>query len=220
MDELEEILQQIADNLDRRRAEFTRLKRMIITQIDKPLESTAIRMGIPMIYAEWEGYIREVCQLYLEYIESTVKCSKELNPPILGHMWTPLLKPLVGGLNPERKTSLAKAVVGCLDGSVVFSASEKAIDTKSNLNFKVLESIASSLCLEIDNLMGWKSHLNALVDIRNNIAHGSRPTSLTLSDFERMMFNTLRMMEEFEKVLISAVSSRSFCGQVTYKSSD
>jgi hypothetical protein len=218
MDELEDILQQIVDNLDGRRAEFTRLKRMVITQIDKPLESTAIRMGIPMIYAEWEGYIREVCQLYLEYIESTVKSSKELNPPLLGHMWTPLLRPLVGGLNPERKTSLAKAVISCLDGSVIFAASEKAIDTKSNLNFRVLESIASSLCLEIDSLTSWKSHLNALVDIRNNIAHGSRPTSLTLSDFERMMFNTLRLMEEFEKILISAVSSGSFCGQAAYAS--
>jgi len=213
MDDLEEVLQEIAENLDRRRWEFTRLKRMILAQVDKPLESTAVRMGIPMIYAEWEGYVREVCQLYLEYVESAVNLSKELHPALLGYMWTPVLRPLTGGLNQDRKTRLAEKIVGSLNETVVFSDSEKIIDTKSNLNFRVLELIASSLCLNIDALAPWKSHLNALVDLRNNIAHGSRPTSLTVVDFDRIMINTLQLMDEFEKNLVSALNSRSFCGQ-------
>ena len=58
MDELELLIQEIAENLEKRRSEFTKLRRMILNYTGKPLEVTAVRMGIPMIYAEWEGYVR------------------------------------------------------------------------------------------------------------------------------------------------------------------
>jgi RiboL-PSP-HEPN len=210
MDELELVLQEIAENLDRRRSEFTKLRRMILNYAEKPLEVTAVRMGIPMIYAEWEGYVREVCQLYLEHVESAVNRCKELKPALLGYLWTPVLRPLTGGLNSERKKIVAETILSCLDGSVSFSDTEKAIETKSNLNYEALEMIASSLCLDIDCLIGWKSHLNALVHLRNNIAHGSRPTSLTFSDFDNNASTTLQLMENFEKVLVSALITKSF----------
>src|SRR5262249_35884084 len=94
------------------------------------------------------------------------------------------------------------------------SDTEKAIETKSNLNYEVLEMIASSLCLDIGGLIGWKSHLNALVHLRNNIAHGSRPTSLTFSDFDHNASTTLQLMENFEKVLVSALKEKSYFVQV------
>ena len=129
---------------------------------------------------------------------------------LLGYLWTPVLRPLTGGLNSERKKILAENILSSLDGSVSFSDTEKAIDTKSNLNYEALEMIASSLCLDIDCLIGWKSHLNALVHLRNNIAHGSRPTSLTFSDFDNNASTTFRLMENFEKVLISALKTKTF----------
>lgn len=108
MDDLDKLLQDLTDNLDKRRFEFTRFRRLVFAQANSPLEPTAVRMGIPMIYAEWEGYIREVCQLYLEYIETTVKSSKDLTPALLGYMWTPILKPITGGLNHDKKLVLFK----------------------------------------------------------------------------------------------------------------
>jgi len=136
MDELELLLQEIAENLEYRRLEFTKLRRMVLNYVGKPLEPTAVRMGIPMIYAEWEGYVREVCQLYLEHVESAVDYCKELKPALLGYLWTPVLRPLTGGLNSERKKILAETILSCLEGSVSFSDTEKAIETKSNLNYE------------------------------------------------------------------------------------
>jgi hypothetical protein len=98
---------------------------MILNYAEKPLEVTAVRMGIPMIYAEWEGYVREVYQLYLEHVESAVDRCKELKPALLGYLWTPVLRPLTGGLNSERKKIVAETILSCLDGSVSFSDSEK-----------------------------------------------------------------------------------------------
>lgn len=204
-------LETIADNLDQRRLELTSLRRILLNFLNTPLEGTAVRMGIPMIYAVWEGYVKEVCQLYLEYIENTVLRVADLNPAILGYLWTSALRPLTGGLNVSRKTSVAKLALKTSSAPVVFERTEKEIDTKSNLNYGCLEKIAEHLCLDISPLAGWKKHLDALVNLRNNIAHGSRPNGLRYSNFDGHVYNVVNLMEAFEQVLSMAVTSRVFC---------
>ena len=210
MSSIASLFETIADNLDKRRLEFTKVRRILMNYVSTPLESAAVRMSIPMIYALWEGYVREVCQLYLEHIETHVSRAADLQPAILGYMWTPALRPLTGGLNFSRKTSIAELVLTSASTPVSFRSTEKEIGTKSNLKHSVLEDIAAHLCLDISPLAGWKSHLNALVDLRNNIAHGSRPTGLSYLDFDTYAHDTLMLMEGFEEVLLAAVRSSSY----------
>ena len=63
-------------------------------------------MAIPMIYAVWEGFVKETCQLYIEHIEQNVTKAAHLQPAILGHMWTPQLSTLTGGLNFNKKKTI------------------------------------------------------------------------------------------------------------------
>ena len=205
------LIETIAENLDQRRLEFTKLRRVLLNYIGTPIEPAVVRMGIPMIYALWEGYIKEVCQLYLEYIEKNVPCIVDLQPAILGYMWTSELRPLTGGLNFARKTAVASLALGSASTPVAFPDTEKEINTKSNLNYRVLEDIANHLCLDIAALTTWKFHLNALVNLRNNIAHGARPTSLCYADFDEYSRNTIALMEAFEGVICDAVNNRAFC---------
>ena len=53
------VREEIADNLDKRRFEITNLRRVLLNYTGKPLESTALRMAIPLLYANWEGYYKE-----------------------------------------------------------------------------------------------------------------------------------------------------------------
>jgi len=205
------LIETIAENLDQRRLEFTKLRRVLLNYIGTPIEPAVVRMSIPMIYALWEGYIKEVCQLYLEYIEKNVPCIVDLQPAILGYMWTSELRPLTGGLNFARKTAVASLALGSASTPVAFRDTEKEIDTKSNLRYPVLEDIANHLCLDISALTTWKFHLNALVNLRNNIAHGARPTSLCYADFDKYSRNTIALMEAFEGVICDAVNNRTFC---------
>ena len=211
MNALQSVLENITNNLEQRRLEITKVRRVTLNWEGKPLEATVVGMAVPMIYAHWEGYVKEVCQLYLEYVESSVGCSRELHVDLLGYMWTPELQRLTGGLNSERKRAVAELALNSHRAPVVFSETEKEIDTKANLWFSVLESIAESLCLDITRLGTWRRHLNALVHIRNNIAHGARPRSLTCSDFEEYASKTLALMEAFEDVIVSALTKRTFC---------
>ena len=211
MNKLDYVLGQIAGNLDQRRLEITHIRRVILNYVGMSLESRVVVMAIPMVYAHWEGYFKEVCQIYLEHVESAVSRRRDLQPMLLGYLWTPILKPLTGGMNTQMKKTVAESAIYSLDKPVVFEEKEKAIDTKSNLNYDVLERTTQSICLDITPLTPRKRHLNALVNLRNNIAHGSSPRTLTYQDFHAHASETMKLMEQFEQILVSALRARGFC---------
>ncbi len=211
MNPADTVIEEIGANLDERRGGFTSLRRIVLDHTGHPLESTAVSMAIPIIYAHWEGFVKEACQLYLEHVENTVAQGAELMPALLGHLWTPALRPLTGGINSDRKRTVAEHAVGSLSKPVSFGLEEKSIDTASNLKYQVLESIASSLCLDISPLGSSKHHLDSLVELRNNIAHGARPTTLRYADLDSHITRTLGLMEGLERALVQAVQARAFC---------
>lgn len=210
MNSLQIVLEEIAENLDKRRLDITNLRRVLLNYVNKPLENTAIRMAIPMLYANWEGFVREVCQLYLEYIENSGLCLRELRADLLGYLWTPLFKPLTGGLNFEKKKAIAELALNCMEDPVRFANSERTINTKSNLNFDVLMDISNHLCLDSTPLVSWKHHLNALVHLRNNIAHGSIPNLLDYNVFEEHAASLINLMEAFEGILNRALKRQRY----------
>ena len=88
---------------------------------------------------------------------------------------------------------------------------KERINTKSNLNYVVLDDIAKHLCLDISAMAGWRASLNGLVNLRNNIAHGARPQGLSYKEIDDYASDTLSLMEAFETVLSEAAKNRAFC---------
>jgi len=189
--------EEISENLDRRRFEITNLRRVLLNYVGKPLESTVTRMAIPLLYANWEGYVKEVCQLYLEYIERSGTKNRELKAEVLGYLWSSSLKSLTGGISFEKKKIIAELALNSMDDIVKFSESERKIDTKSNLNFDILENISAHLCFDVSFLAPYRRHLNALVNLRNNIAHGSFPSTMDYDTFDDYAKSILELMENF-----------------------
>lgn len=210
-DQPEDILAQIAENLDLRRLEITNLRRILLDHVGKPLENTAVRMSLPILYAHWEGYVKETCQLYIEHIENTVAYARQLQPAVLGYLWTPLLRPISGGLNFDRRKAVAEHAITSVRKSIVFKDAERAINTRSNLKFSVLREIADDLCLDISSLTSKGRQVDAFVNMRNNIAHGANPRALSYADFEQHAELVVRLMEGFEQVLHHSIRTRRFC---------
>lgn len=209
---LKEVIQaEVSENLDMRRLEITNLRRVLLSYAGKYLEPTVVRMAIPLLYANWEGYIKEVCQLYLEYIERSGTKNRELKADLLGYLWSSSLRPLTGGLNFKRKKGIAELALYCMDDCVKFSESERSINTKSNLNFDVLKDIADHLCFNISILNKHKRHLNALVNLRNNIAHGSFPSTLNYDLFNEYAESIMLLMADFENIVLDNLELRKFC---------
>lgn len=212
-----DIVAQITENLDLRRLEITNVRRILLNHVGKTLEGTAVRMAVPMVYAHWEGYVKEACQLYLEYIEGAVATAGQLQPAILGYLWTPTLRPITGGLSFERRKAVAECALSEVGKPIRFGDAEKTIKTSSNLNFSVLKRIANDLCLDINSLVPRKRYLNAFVHMRNNIAHGSRPQTLRYSDFDRQVQEMLALMEDFEQTVLKSLRDGAFLLPMSYR---
>ena len=120
---------------------------------------------------------------------------------------------LAGGLTVEKQRKIAEMALNSMDEKVQFADNERVVNVKSNLNFDVLTDLTMQLCLDAGNLLPHKHHLNALVHLRNNIAHGSIPRSLTFEDFDQHATNLMGLMKKFEDIIFQAVEKRLFCTQ-------
>ena len=54
-------------------------------------------------------------------------------------------------------------------------------------------------------------HLNALVNLRNNIAHGSFPSTMDYDIFNEHAKSAIGLMESFENIVIHNLNIRNFC---------
>ena len=210
MAELSSTEEQISNNLIDRRGQFRQIERVIHEFLGKTLEHTVVAMAIPMIYAHWEGYVKEICQLYLEYIEDSVENGRSLSPMLLGYLWSPALQPLTGGINAKRRANVAIAAVRSLSSPVEFSDADRSVNTGSNLNFEQLEKIGEQLCIDITSLSDHRHSLNSLVHSRNNIAHGSIPSQLRFADLQSRISDTEELMKDFELQTLDALRRRTF----------
>lgn len=181
-----------------------------VALFDGELEATGIAAAIPLLYAHWEGYVRESIQLYLDYIEQCNMRFRDLDLAALAFAWDSELRKLSGGHNH------AKAAAFLLFGSsnwskpVKFGDIERAVDLKSNAGSKVIASLANQLCVDLQSIQAMGAHLDDFVEVRNRIGHGK-----TFKVNRKNLFMYAQLMRQlvllFEAALLAAVSSRSFC---------
>lgn len=202
--------QAIADSFDRRRNALTETFRVVIVHKDTVLVPRACAMAVPMIYAHWEGYIKEVLQLYIEFLEDLALPQRDVSAALLAYAWSGSFRKLKDNLSHAKQVEITQRLIASLNEVLVFEKTERRIDTRSNLYFDVLEELAQCLCLDISPLKTAKRKLDALVNRRNQIAHGGREQTLTLLDVEEHRELVLDLMQQFESILVSAIDTTAY----------
>lgn len=200
-----EVKEAIADCLDRRRTALTETSRVVTTLRGNLLQARACAMAVPMVYAVWEGYTKEVLQLYIEYLEGRSLKQREVRPAILAYAWTSSFKKLSGKLTVENKVELIERFLLSLTETLRFEKAQHEVDTKANLVFSVLEGLGKCLCLDIDKMRPHEKKLDALVNRRNNIAHGGREQKLGETVVSEYIELVVALMAALETVLVDAV---------------
>ncbi|MEZ4271749.1 MAG: MAE_28990/MAE_18760 family HEPN-like nuclease [Myxococcota bacterium] len=206
----EQVVEEIANCLDRRRKGLTETERVALALQDNVLFQAASLMAIPMFYAHWEGFAKEVLQHYIEYVEGRSVPMKEVETSLLAYAWTGSFRKLSGTLTHERKKELIERFLSTLSSPIAFDQAEKDIDTGSNLFFGVLKGLFECLCLDIGRMREHEKKLNGLVNRRNNIAHGGRVQKLTQSDVHEYHDLVLQLMGELESTLLEAIGKDVF----------
>lgn len=187
-----------------RRAELTALvaeaSRQEKLAAEAPLTRALSRSGAALLYAHWEGYAKEACEAYLDFVAVRRLRYEELGDGLLLTALKGLLRRVESGdptahvdaMDLVRRPREARARV----------PRKSVINTRANLRYEVLVEMCEAVGLPTDDFVTRRHFIDrAICDARNEISHGR----LYYSDaetFERHTKDVLRMLDTLRTTII------------------
>jgi hypothetical protein len=170
----EELQTRLDEDFAWRRKELTVIYTNV--QSSKPLQlNTNIRIGVVMLYAHWEGFIKNAAELYLIF----VACKKLTLKQLANNIIAVSLKSKLTEFEETNKNTLHTQLIDFLLGDLNIRAhipTENIIKTQSNLNSNILKEILSIIGVDYSQYELKEKFIDSqLLNIRNSIAHGQDP---------------------------------------------
>lgn len=128
-----------------------------------------LKSAIPMIYAHWEGFVTNSIKIIFQHLNELNLNNEYYCCTYLTTAYEKTLKSLDDSDGFEKQKKHLTNLYIEFGKNVIF---DTKIDSKSNLNFKVLTEICRKTNLTINSFEEYKGNLNKLVNLRNSIAHG------------------------------------------------
>lgn len=170
----EELQTRLDEDFAWRRKELT----AIFTNVksSKPLQlNTNIRIGVVMLYAHWEGFIKNAAEYYLIFVASKRLTLKQLSNSMIAVS----LKSKLKEFEETNKNTIHTQLINFLLGDLNIRAqipTENIIKTQSNLNSSILREILSIIDVDYSFYELKEKYIDSqLLRIRNSVAHGQDP---------------------------------------------
>lgn len=176
IENLEDLQDKIDKDLAWRKKELTSIKsdvQMSNTK-ERSEQSRAIRAGITLLYAHWEGAIKNISEYYLIYVSSLKLKYSELKNNFLAIA----IKSSLDEFEETNKATVHNKLI-----EYIYSKKDEEsripykniIKTKSNLNSKILDEIMALIGVDSSEYMLKNAIIDQrLLGNRNKIAHGER----------------------------------------------
>ena len=205
---VEELQDLLDKDLSWRRKELIEIKFLIDNSIGSTLQLN-LKLGIVLLYAHWEGYIKNSANYYLIYLSRFSFKYNELTDNFV----TLSLKGSFKKCAETDKLSIHYSIIDTLHNRShleIKIPTAEVIPKIGILNYELLYEILFTLGLEISPFT-LKQHLinRDLVKNRNDIAHGEG-VSIAKGDFYQLYDEMLPMMEQFRDEIYIAVKKRSY----------
>lgn len=167
----DKLIDKIDEELSWRKLELTQLK-FLVNNSSPDEELTILRSSIVLLYAHWEGFVKNTLTLYLKHIADQQLCSHDLKLNFYA----------IGLLCDYENFKKTKKISHCIEiTKMIFSKVDEIpnikyneiIDTKSNLNSELFKDLLELLCLD-PSIHDTSFNLidERLLARRNGIAHG------------------------------------------------
>lgn len=213
MQNILEFRSDMEDSLSWRVNEFLALKNLLRSDNSVPVVKTLI----VMLYAHFEGFFKDCLECYIKYINSTnLTLSNFIDTVITASLSREYMafedsnrkcKELTSVPPAEeflhkyhrRRELTKKFTSNYLDKKIRID--EKIINTKSNLDYGVLQENLYILGFDYNYFMDKQNNITKLVRLRNSVAHGSQREPIDFTEFEKIEEDILGIMEEIIKYL-------------------
>jgi hypothetical protein len=169
-----------------------------------------LRGGTALVYAHWEGYVKESARAYLEYVSRKGLKIAQLRSEIAAVA----LREKLGQGEASKISAMHTEIVEVLRQADQLPAKipydSAVIRTHSNLKFEVFADIMHSIGCDASRHEIYRSTINArLLRHRNDIAHG-RAEYVTLSDWMDIRNRVLLILKDVRSQISNAAANGEF----------
>ncbi|WP_156104920.1 MAE_28990/MAE_18760 family HEPN-like nuclease [Buttiauxella agrestis] len=141
------------------------------------------RMCVPMIYANWEGFVVSSLKMLLQHLNNLGLTPLQIPTRLVVVGLGDTYRSLSGKQSFEQRCIFTDKFNELLRNTVRFKTK---IETKSNLHSEVLKELCQMFDFDFERFSDVKSTLDRLVHVRNCIAHGENsilPTQENIENF-------------------------------------
>ncbi len=178
---LNDLQDTIDDEMAWRKRELSAIRENVASARNSA-KDTAIRAGIALLYAHWEGAIKNIATSYLEYVAMLGLPYGELKPNFLAISMKYDMKTFRESNKTTVHTKIVSEVINRHDIKSTIPV-DGIIKTKSNLNSEVFIEIMATIGLDSSAYeSSYKLIDSILLAKRNKLAHGERIESLDLDE--------------------------------------
>lgn len=175
--------------------ELTTILRLV-DQASGPAQRANLRASVLILYAHWEGWIKNVAQLYVRYVNTKAYSYEQLSTAFLGTALKTKLNEIQQSNSASQHREFASFVQSNLQKRAALSPN--LVKTESNLSSTVFYDTLDRLGLPKRNeyISRQKMIDVELVHQRNTIAHGEF-IDLNSSDFRTLRNGILEILSIF-----------------------
>ena len=201
----------VAEELSWRKMDMLRMKQLILKNENNPLSKTLLRAAVPIIYAHWEGFIKEIAVSYLNFISLRGLKYREHNKGVLAlHIKWRFFSKSSQYSELERAAQLLDFIDVEYDTRSNLKAIPDPIKTNSNLNYEVLKEILAILDIDHSKFDAHKTFIDSqLLDARNGIAHGEY-RDIDMQLYTQLNDIVLKLLEDFKTELENKVAQKEY----------
>jgi hypothetical protein len=200
----EQALDAMDDALSWRRIDLTFIKTLVESKANSDRQATVLRCAIPLLYAHWEGFIKQAGEIYLNHV-----AQQGISYSLLNSNFVALS--IRGKLHGYPNRSQACVFNQAVD-EIILALNSRAsvpykevIDTKCNLGPDVFVGIMCQLGLPEDLFIDKIHVVKSLLSSRNSIAHGKYVT-VSLEDYLQWHEMVVFFLEEIARVIEKSIN--------------
>lgn len=164
-----------------------------------------MRSGITLLYAHWEGFVKDAGMAYLRYVASQGLRFRDLSSNFVAIGMKSKLNAAAQTNRATVYVRVAEFFVNGQDAKCIMAVDE-AINTQANLNSAVFEDVVCLLGLDSSPFL-TKSHLinEQLLGNRNRVSHGE-PLLMNLPEYMQVHTAVVQLLDLFRIQISSAAA--------------
>jgi len=190
-------------------------KRELVTILFHARESratkapTALRAGVALLYAHWEGWIKNIATYYLDYVARQRLTYEQLSTPFFALALKQRMTKLSEATTANPHIEFAEFLRNELSNPAYLN-SKGAVITAANLSSSVLRDILAKLGID-QHPYELQANLidQGLLFRRNNIAHGEF-LEVSMSDFEVLHSEITELLIMFAADTLNCAATRDY----------